>query len=78
MVTALQPSKAQSVKALLDLETPENDIVKRTGASVRSVGRIKHNLVNYGSIRHPKTVPQGHKRQMTAEMDEVYFKLWFC
>jgi hypothetical protein len=37
MVAALQPSKAQSVKALLDLETPENDIVRRVGASIRSV-----------------------------------------
>jgi hypothetical protein len=78
MVAALQPSKAQSVKALLDLETPENDIVRRVGASIRSVRRIKHNIINHGSIRRPKTVTQGRKRCMTVEMDEVHFKPLSC
>ena len=77
MVAVLQPSKTQIVKALLDLETPEKEIVKRAGASVRSVRRIKHNLRNYGTIRCPKTVPQGRKRVMTAEMDEVHLKPCF-
>ena len=77
MVAVLQPSKTQAVKALLDLEMPEKEIVKHVGASVRSVRRIKHNLRNYGTIRCPKVVPQGRKRVMTVEMDEVHLKPCF-
>ena len=74
MVHALQSSKAQHVKVLLELETVEKEVVKATGASVRTVRRIKHNLINHGTIRCPKTVPQGRPRLMTAEMDVVRFK----
>jgi 1,6-anhydro-N-acetylmuramate kinase len=73
MVHALQLSKAQYVKMLLELETVEKEIVEATGASVRTVYHIKHNLINHGTIQHPKTVPQGHPCLMTTEMDVTRF-----
>ena len=71
MPQALSTEKLARIRAGLEMDTNQKGIAQRVGVSKRQVTRIKHNIVFYGSIKHPKKPFQGRQPKITEGMAEI-------
>ena len=52
--------KRASVRVSLTNDLPTKHVAKTQNLSVRTVQRIRRNIIKYGTTRRPKEGPQGH------------------
>ena len=67
----ISESRRQLVAVKIALNCPTKTIVKDTNVSTRAVQVFKKNLLEYGTLRPPKIVPQGRPRSISPQMEEV-------
>ena len=77
MPKALSSSKTARIKGALEEEIPQKDIAKQVGCCKRQVTRIKHNLVNYGTVKRSKNAQQGRQPKITEGMAQARCNLVF-
>jgi len=66
-----KPETDQFVKSMLGLGIEQKLIVERAHCSIWQVQRIKHNLLQYGTVCKPKKPEQGRKRVLTNLQEDV-------
>ena len=73
MPYSLTPLQEETIRGMLALPLPHPKIAGAANChSTCQVHRIKANLLEYGTIRAPKVLHQGHNHKMTEEMEEVH------
>ena len=72
MPQALSTEKRAHIQGFLELGVSRKDITNRVGVSECQVTQIKHNIVYYGSVMHPKKPSQGRQPKIMEGMTEVY------
>ena len=75
MPDAHSRERTDAVKMALIDNIPHETIARHARYSVRQVGRIKRNLLNYGTVRKPKNRLQGRPQKLTEEQEDVCIKL---
>ena len=78
MPQALSEEKLARIRVGLELGTDQMTIAQQVGISKRQVTRIKHNIVFYGSAKHPKKPYQGRQPKITEGMAEVQALYGVC
>jgi uncharacterized protein YerC len=71
----LSLSKRSRLKAALEEDIPHDVIATRIGCSIRTVARVKHNLIHYGTTMRPKTIQRGRQPKITEGMAQVSWKI---
>jgi transposase len=75
MPPPIPEDKRLLVKTKIHLTEKPKEIEKNTGVSRRTVQQYRKNLIEYGTVRPPKTGPQGRPRIITPAMEEVCFQI---
>ena len=63
--------KRQLITVKITLNCPTKTITKDTNVSTRAVQVFRKNMLEYGTLRPPKLVPQGRPHSISPQMEEV-------
>ena len=64
-------SKRQLATVRIALNCPTKTITNDTNVSTRAVQIFRKNILEYGTLRPPKLVPQGRPRSVLPQMEEI-------
>jgi len=78
MPQSLSTEKLAHIRTLLETDMDQKTIAQQVGVSRRQVSRIKHNILEYGSVKRPKKSLQGRPSKITEKMAEVCVHFALC
>ena len=77
MPSPIAQDKRNDITIKLMLGRDPQMIAEEEHVSLRSVQRFKRNIIHHGHTYAARDGPQGRRRLITSEMEEVYAKHYF-